>query len=296
MANDQAGKTAIGALLSTLELQQLGPDVFLGQSPTTGWRRVFGGQVLGQALVAAQNTVAAPRQVHSLHGYFILPGDPGIPLRFEVERTRDGGSFSTRLVKVLQEGRSIFTMSASFHASEADAYDHQIAMPDVPRPEELPSADQEMMALLNSLPESKKCFWIANRPVEVRPVDMQRYHTRKSELPGQYIWMRTIEPLPADPTVHEAVLAWASDFTLLDTALMQHGKLVFDRDIQIASLDHALWFHRPFRFDDWILYAQDSPSASGSRALCRGSFFTRDGRLVASAAQEGLFRKVTPKS
>lgn len=296
MANDQEGKTAIGALLSTLELSEIGPDIFQGESPTTGWKRVFGGQVLGQALVAAQRTVAAPRQVHSLHGYFILPGDPATPLRFEVQRTRDGGSFTTRLVNVQQEGRSIFTMSASFQGPEADAYDHQSAMPDVPLPEELPSADQEMVALLTSLPDSKKCFWIANRPIEVRPVDMKRYYTRKSSRAGQYIWMRTLEPLPDDPTVHEAVLAWASDFTLLDTALMEHGKLVFDRDIQIASLDHALWFHRPFRFDDWMLYAQDSPSASGSRALCRGSFYTREGRLVASAAQEGLFRKVTPKS
>jgi acyl-CoA thioesterase-2 len=259
-------------------------------SPTDGWQRVYGGQVLGQALVAATRTVEEPRLAHSLHGYFILPGDPAHPIIYEVERTRDGASFTTRWVKAIQNGRAIFTMGVSFHRPE-EGFDHQAEMPAVPAPESLPSATDLMNQLIDKLPENMRSYWMRDRPVDMRPVDVSRYLGRDKRLPVQQIWMRANGALPDDPKLHQSVLAYASDFTLLDTALIAHGKLLFDVDIQLASLDHALWFHRPFRADDWLLYVQDSPSASGARGFCRGSFFARDGRLVASAVQEGLMRR-----
>jgi acyl-CoA thioesterase-2 len=246
--------------------------------------------VLGQALVAATRTVEEPRLAHSLHGYFILPGDPAHPIIYEVERTRDGASFTTRWVKAIQNGRAIFTMGVSFHRPE-DGFDHQAEMPSVPAPESLPSATDLMNQLIDKLPENMRSYWMRDRPVDMRPVDVSRYLGRDKRLPVQQIWMRANGALPDDPKLHQSVLAYASDFTLLDTALIAHGKLLFDVDIQLASLDHALWFHRPFRADDWLLYVQDSPSASGARGFCRGSFFARDGRLVASAVQEGLMRR-----
>lgn len=281
---------AIDALLSILDLEQLEQNLYRGRSPQGEWQRVFGGQVLGQALVAAVRTVEESRPVHSLHGYFLLGGDPKHPIIYDVERTRDGGSFSTRLVKGIQHGRAIFTMSVSFHGEEA-GYDHHAAMPDVPSPEDLPNDSALMAKFLEALPESMRCYWVTERPIEMRPVDVSRYFSRDKRPPAQSIWIRANGALPDDPNLHQCVLAYASDFTLLDTALIAHGKLLFDRDIQMASLDHALWFHQSFRADEWLLYVQDSPNAHGSRAFCRGTFFTRDGRLVASAAQEGLFRK-----
>lgn len=281
---------ALSSLLSILDLEPLEQDLFRGRSPSDGWQRVFGGQVLGQALVAAVRTVDVNRPVHSLHGYFLLAGDPAHPIIYEVERTRDGGSFTTRRVKAIQHGRIIFTMSASFHKPEA-AYDHQAQMPDVPPPERLPSATDVMAQMLDRLPENMKNHWRRERPIDLRPVDVSRYLSREPASPTQYIWMRANGALPDDPKIHQCVLAYASDFTLLDTALIAHGKLLFDSDIQLASLDHALWYHRPFRADDWLLYAQDSPSAHSARGFCRGSVFTRDGTLVASVAQEGLIRK-----
>ena len=280
---------ALARLLHTLDLEPLEENLFRGASSTEGWQRVYGGQVLGQALVAAVRTVSEPRPVHSLHGYFLLPGDPAHPIIYEVERTRDGGSFSTRLVKAIQHGRAIFTMSVSFHKAET-GFDHQVEIPDVPAPESLPSANELMAALIDKLPSNMRSYWTRERPIDMRPVDVTRYLDREKRPPVQHIWMRANGPLPDDPNVHQCVLAYASDFTLLDTALIAHGKLLFDPDIQMASLDHALWFHRAFRADDWLLYVQDSPSASGARGYCRGGFFTRDGLLVASAAQEGLMR------
>jgi len=202
---------------------------------------------------------------------------------------RDGGSFSTRRVKAIQHGRPMFTMSASFHRQE-EGLAHMSPMPDVPPPEELPSAQELLAAHLDKLPDSIRAYWQRERPIELRPVDVSRYLGREKRVPVQHIWMRTNGALPDAPQLHQCVLAYASDFTLLDTALIAHGKLLFDKDIQLASLDHAMWFHRPFRADEWLLYAQESPNAGGARGFCRGSVYRRDGTLVTSVAQEGLMR------
>lgn len=287
---EQQPCTALSGLLDVLNLERLEVNLFRGISPQNGWQRVYGGQVLGQALVAAGRTVEDGRSAHSLHGYFLLAGDPAHPIIYEVERIRDGGSFTTRRVKAIQHGRAIFAMSASFQKDE-EGFEHAAAMPEVPPPESLPSAAERVAELIDALPENMRSYWQRENPIEVRPVDVSRYLSRESRPPAQHIWLKASGRLPDDPRLHQCVLAYASDFTLLDTALIAHGKLLFDRDIQLASLDHALWMHRPFRADEWLLYAQDSPSASGARGFCRGSFFTQDGRLVASTAQEGLIRK-----
>jgi acyl-CoA thioesterase-2 len=288
--DDEQPCRALAGLLEVLDLEPLELNLFRGITPQAGWQRVYGGQVLGQALVAAGRTVDEPRAVHSLHGDFLLGGDPAHPILYEVERTRDGGSFTTRRVKAIQHGRAIFTMSVSFHKHE-EGFEHALAMPEVPPPEQLPSAGELMVRLIDTLPKNMQSYWKRENPIELRPVDVSRYLGRDPHPAEQKIWLRANGPLPDDPRLHQCVLAYASDFTLLDTALIAHGKLLFDADIQLASLDHALWFHRPFRVDEWLLYAQDSPNASGARGFCRGSFFTRDGQLVASTAQEGLIRK-----
>lgn len=292
MSSPSKPAPALEALLSILDLERLEQNLFRGRSPQDGWQRVFGGQVLGQALVAAGRTIDDPRAAHSLHGYFLLGGDPSHPIIYEVERTRDGGSFSTRLVKAIQHGRIIFTMSVSFHKQE-EGYAHQIAMPDVPPPEDLPNAQDLLAQFVDQLPVNMQSYWKRERPIEMKPVDLSRYLSRTPADPVQHVWIRANGTLPDDARLHHCVLAYASDFTLLDTALIAHGKLLFDNDIQLASLDHALWLHREFRADDWLLYVQDSPSAEAARGFCRGSFFDRQGRLVASVAQEGLIRKRT---
>jgi len=274
--------------LSILDLEQLEHNLFRGLSPQVGWQRVFGGQVIGQALVAAARTVEG-RTVHSLHAYFMRPGDPAVPIIYEVDRIRDGHSFTTRRVVAIQHGAAIFTMSASFQVEET-GLDHQAKMPDVPPPEDLPSETELQEAYLHHAPEGVRRYWQRPRPLELRPVDLRHFLSRDALDPVQNVWVRTTGPLPDDPDIHRCVLAYASDMTLLDTALFAHGRMIFDPDLQAASLDHALWFHRPFRADQWLLYAEDSPSASGSRGLTRGSLFTREGVLVASVAQEGLIR------
>jgi acyl-CoA thioesterase-2 len=281
---------AIDSLLSILDLERLEDNLFRGRSPQQSWQRVFGGQVLGQALVAAVRTVDGERVAHSLHAYFLLGGDPKVPIIYSVERARDGGSFSTRRVTGIQHGRPMFVMSASFHKAEP-GLDHQDEMPKVPAPEELPSEQELKARMIAHLPQSMRSYWERERPIEMRPVDVSRYFSREPRPPAQYVWMRATGPLPDDFPLHQCVLAYASDFSLLDTALMAHGKLMFDKDVQLASLDHALWLHRPFRADEWLLYAQDSPSSHGARGFCRGRVFTRDGTLVASVAQEGLMRQ-----
>lgn len=296
MSSDNAGNSrsssALERLVALLDLNRLAPGRFQGESPKQGWQRVYGGQVLGQALVAAVRTVDESRAAHSLHGYFLIAGDPTTPIHYEVEEIRDGGSFSTRRVKAIQRGRAIFIMSVSFHRHEP-GFDHQSDMPDVPMPEELPSEEELRRQLIQHMPENMRSYWERERPIEMRPVDVARYMTREPRKPVQYIWMRANGRLPDQPALHQCILAYASDFTLLDTALIAHGRLQFDTDIQLASLDHALWFHRPFRADEWLLYAQDSPSAHGARGFCRGSIFRRDGTLVASVTQEGLMRPKT---
>ncbi len=277
------------SILKLLDLESLGDNRFRGLRAQEGWQRVYGGQVLGQALMAATRTVEPERSVHSLHGYFILPGDPSHSIEYDVERVRDGKSFSTRSVKASQRGRVMFTMNASFHKPET-GLEHQVEMPEVPAPEELSSARELFLRMADKLPENIRKFWEREQPVELRPVDISRYFKREARTPTQSIWLKFISKLDDDPTIHQCVLAYASDFTLLDTALIAHGKLMFDEDIQLASLDHAIWFHRPFRADEWLLYVQDSPSSFGARGFCQGRVFSRDGRLVASTTQEGLMR------
>ncbi len=290
----QTSPLALEALLTALRLELLEDNLFRGSRACEGWLRVYGGLVLGQALSAAARTVDADRSIHSLHGYFLLAGDPDREIVYDVERIRDGGSFTTRRIKAIQHGRAIFSMSASFHKQEG-GFDHQSAMPDVPPPEALPTPKDLMAGFLNALPPAVQNYWNRERPIDVRIVDASRYASRDPRPATQSVWMKANGILPDLPHIHQAVLAYASDFTLLDTALIAHGKLLFDKDVQLASIDHAMWFHRPFRADDWLLYVQDSPSASGARGFCRGSIFDRAGRLVASAVQEGLMRPKTTK-
>ena len=287
-----ASPRAIDSLLAILDLETLEDNLFRGRSPQQSWQRVFGGQVLGQALVAAVRTVEAQRVAHSLHAYFLLGGDPKVPIIYSVERVRDGGSFGTRRVTAIQHGRPMFVMSVSFHKAEP-GFDHQSEMPKVPAPEDLPSEQELKARMIAHLPANMRSYWERERPIELRPVDVSRYFSREPRPPEQYVWMRATGALPDDLPLQQCVLAYASDFSLLDTALIAHGKLMFDKDIQLASLDHALWFHRAFRADEWLLYAQDSPSSHGARGFCRGRIYTRDGRLVASVAQEGLMRQRT---
>ncbi len=281
---------ALKELLATLTLEPLEDNLFRGARGRDGWQRVYGGQVLGQAIIAAAQTVDPARSIHSLHGYFLLAGDPSLPIIYDVERIREGGSFTTRRVKAIQHGRAIFSMSASFQKLE-EGLDHQSAMPDVPPPEALPDPKELIGQLIDRLPDSMRRYFERELPIDMRVVDVSRYLSRDKKDPVQHIWIRTAGPLPDDPVLHQAVLAYASDFTLLDTALIAHGKLLFDADMQLASLDHALWYHRAFRADEWMLYVQDSPSASGARGYCRGTIYARNGSLIASVAQEGLMRK-----
>ncbi|MBX2805712.1 MAG: acyl-CoA thioesterase II [Hyphomicrobiales bacterium] len=277
---------SIGDLGKILDLEQLEVNLFRGYSPANGQKRVFGGQVIGQALIAATRTVET-RKVHSLHCYFLLGGDPSIPIIFDVERIRDGGSFTTRRVIAIQHGRPIFSMSVSFHKDE-DGFAHQTQMPETPAPDTLPS-EEDLKPLL---PEHMRRFWTFDRPVELRPVDFDVYAKTGKVGPVQKIWLRTKERLADDAMLHQCALAYASDFTLLNAALLHQGRPPYDPNVMMASLDHAIWFHRDFRADEWLLYVQDSPSAQGARAFCKGSIYHTDGALVASVAQEGLVRVI----
>jgi acyl-CoA thioesterase-2 len=277
-------------LLSTLDLEPLEVNLFRGRSPQVGWQRVFGGQVIAQALVAASRTVETDRYIHSLHAYFVRPGDPAVPILYDVERVRDGAAFTTRRVKAVQHGKSIFFMTASFHFDEP-GFDHQFPMPDVPPPEDLILESEVRERFLAKAPKNIRDYWERPRPIELRPVELTHYLSPEKLLPTQNVWVRATGPVPHERHLQAAVLGYLSDMTLLDTALFAHGTSVFDRTLQVASLDHAMWFHRPFAMDDWLLYTQDSPSATGARGLTRGSLFSRSGALIASVAQEGLIRK-----
>lgn len=288
-ASDSAPRSALSGLIALLDLAPLGEDVYEGVSPQIGWSRVYGGLVIAQALVAAMRSVARERPVHSLHAYFLLPGNPAEPIRYEVERIRDGQSFATRRVLARQNASVIFVLSASFHASEA-GFHHQLPMPAVPEPTSLPDEAALRSSFLSLLPPERRALWERPRPITMIPADPARYFDRKPGAPIQNVWFRANGPLPEDPTLHAAILAYASDMTLLDCALVAHGKSVIDADIMPASLDHALWFHEPFRADQWLLYAQDSPWSGHARGLGRGLIYTPEGRLVASVVQEGLIR------
>ncbi|MDO1585142.1 acyl-CoA thioesterase II [Rhizobium oryzicola] len=282
--------SAMDQLLVTLDLERLEENLFRGMSPQIGWQRVFGGQVIAQSLMAAQRTTDSDRFVHSLHAYFMLPGDPKVPIIYDVERLRDGSSFSTRRVTAIQHGRAIFAMSASFHVEEP-GFDHQTDMPPVRQPEELMSEEEFQAMFLAQAPEMVKRYWGQKRPVEIRPLSLVHYVSNEKLKPEQKIWVRMTGAVPDDRHYQAAALAYLSDMTLLDTSLYAHGTTIFNPEIQAASIDHAMWFHRPCALDDWLLYTQDSPSASGARGMTRGGLYTRCGMLIASVAQEGLIRK-----
>jgi acyl-CoA thioesterase-2 len=279
---------AVARLLTILDLERIEENIFRGRSPQVGWQRVFGGLVIAQALVASARTVLG-RAPHSLHAYFLLPGDPAVPIIYEVDRIRDGKSFTTRRCNAIQHGHAIFSLSASFQVEEP-GLEHSVSMPKVPPPESLPSEAEMLQRFGASMPEAIRRWFAQDRPIEIRPVDPPRYARHKGGTLEQNVWLRATGQLPADPAIHRTVLAYLSDMTLLDAALGAHGHSVFDTGLQVASLDHALWFHRPFRADEWLLYAQDSPNSGGARGLARGLLFSHDGRLVASVVQEGLIR------
>ncbi|MCM2456942.1 acyl-CoA thioesterase II [Rhizobium sp. CG4] len=288
--SDPTEKSAMHKLVDTLDLEKLEENLFRGTSPQIGWQRVFGGQVIAQALVAAHRTVDADRFIHSLHAYFMRPGDPSVPIIYQVERIRNGSSFNTRRVVAIQHGEPIFSMSASFQIEE-EGYDHQMPAPKVPAPESLLSETQLQEAFLAKAPPMIRKYWQNKRPIEIKPVSLAHYISNEKLAPNQDVWVRAVGDVPDDRCFQAAILAYLSDMTLLDTSLYAHGTTIFDPSIQVASLDHAMWFHRPCKLDDWLLYSQDSPSASGARGLTRGSIMTRDGVLIASVTQEGLIRK-----
>ncbi len=283
--------SAVEGLLAVLDLEQIEVNLFRGRSPQDMWQRVFGGQVVGQALVAACRTVdVTARKPHSLHAYFLLAGDPKVPIIYEVDRIRDGKSFATRRVIAIQHGQAIFSMAVSFHADEG-GLSHQAKMPDVPKPDELPNESEVKARILPLMPDPVRRYYERPRPIELRPVEFDRYLGKPIEGGRFHVWIRATGALPDTPAIHQCVLAYASDMTLLDSALIPHGRSVFDKSIMAASLDHALWFHRPCRADEWLLYAQDSPNLADARGFSRGLIFKSDGTLVASVAQEGLLRE-----
>jgi len=279
-------QAAVDELIELLDLEDIEVNVFRGVSPQVEAQRVFGGQVAGQALVAAARTVEPDRRVHSLHAYFLRPGDPAVPILYEVDRLRDGRSFTTRRVVAIQHGRPIFNLSASFHIHE-QGMDHQIPMdPDVAPADSLPDFSTRWAPWRDVLGE----FFDRPRPIDSRYVDWSPPDRAEPLPPHQRIWIRADGRLPDDPVLHQCVVTYASDMTLLDTALLPHGGTYRSAHIQMASLDHAMWFHRPFRADEWLLYVQDTPSASDGRGIARGLFFTEGGELAVSVVQEGLIR------
>jgi acyl-CoA thioesterase-2 len=282
---------ALDQLLDLLDLEQIEVSIFRGRSPDVQVQRVFGGQVAGQALVAAGRTVPDGRPVHSLHAYFIRPGDPSVPLVYTVDKVRDGRSFTTRRVTAIQHGKPIFTLSASFHHPEA-GYEHAVPMPKARRPEELRS-NAERLAEATGMPLPPH---LADSPIDLRSdgplsIELARDPSlREASDHSNLVWVRVTERLPDDPLLHVCLMTYVSDITLLETALLEHGATWFEGRISGASLDHAMWFHRPFRADQWLLYAQESPIASGGRVFARGQVFTANGDLVVSVVQEGLIR------
>ena len=276
-------------LVNLLTLEPIEENLFRGSSQDLGFRQLFGGQVLGQSLSAMSQTVEDARHVHSMHGYFLRPGDASLPVVYQVDRVRDGGSFSTRRVTAIQKGQPIFTSSASFQYDES-GFEHQIPMPEVVGPENLPSELDMIRQRAHLIPESMREKLLCAKPIEFRPVVGEDPFNPQVSDPIKYVWFRADGTLPDSPALHKYLLAYASDFGLLTTSLLPHGKGVWQKDMQVASLDHALWFHADLRADDWLLYAMDSPWAGNSRGFSRGSVYNRAGQLVASVTQEGLIR------
>jgi len=277
-------------LLTLLKLEVIEQGIYRGQSQDLGFRALFGGQVMGQALSAAQETVADDRFVHSLHSYFLRAGDASKPVVYEVENIRDGASFSTRRVKAIQNGKAIFYMTASFQHVEL-GFEHQDIMPDVPAPEDVASFQDFIKQNQHALPAAMREKFLAERPIEMRPVQQYNWLTPEKTTSSTQMWIKANGELPDDLRIHTYMLAYTSDFHFLPTALLPHGASHWQPNFQIATVDHAMWFHRPFRFDDWLLYCMDSPSASNGRGLVRGQIFNRQGELVASTMQEGVIRQ-----
>jgi acyl-CoA thioesterase-2 len=285
---------ALDDLIDLLQLEQLEVNLFRGLSPDEDRQRVFGGQVAAQALIAAGRTVERGL-VHSLHAYFLRPGDPRIPIIFDVDRIRDGRSFTTRRVVAIQHGRAIFNLSASFHVPE-DGPEHQYAMPDAPDPETLPTMREHLEPFADRFPPPFVDWIRRERPIDTRSSELPRWlnPVPSAREPEQLVWFRANGTLPEDALLHSCIVAYASDLTLLDTAVMAHANSWDDDRFMIASLDHAMWFHRPFHADEWLLYHQKSPSAQGARGLAEGFIFRRDGGLAATVMQEGLIRPRVP--
>lgn len=281
---------AVIDLLALLDLEPVEANLFRGNNPNTSSERVFGGQVIGQAIAATCRTVE-DRLPHSLHCYFIQPGDPQAPIIYEVERLRDGKSYSTRRANAIQHGRSIFSIMVSFHAEEEGAFNHQDKMPEVKPPEKFTGEELSRQLIFSEMPEIIRRYYEPDRPVQLRPVEIGRYLGERIHDGRIHIWMKTAAKLPDDPALHRCALAYASDLSLLDAVMARYGRTLFDGRIMSGSLDHAMWFHRPFRADEWLLYAKESPSAQCGRGLTRGLIFKPDGTLVASVAQEGSVRE-----
>jgi acyl-CoA thioesterase II len=277
-------------LVDLLALERIDRDLFRGTSQDLGWGAIFGGQVFGQALSAAAQTVTPDRTVHSAHGYFIRAGDLHKPIVYEVDRLRDGKSFSTRRVVAIQEGEAIFSLAASLQVDEA-GLEHQDEMPVVPGPDSLRSESELALAFAGALPEQVRARIATPRPVEIRPVEPRNPFVPTAHAPNRRLWCRVVDRLPDAPALHRYLLAYASDFSFISTALDPHGVSYMTPGMQVASIDHAVWFHRSFRVDEWLLYDIESPSAAGARGIVRGRFFDRAGRLVASTVQEGLMRQ-----
>jgi acyl-CoA thioesterase-2 len=280
---------ALADLISLLELEPLEENIFRGQSRDIGTPQVFGGQVLGQALAAASRTVSG-RSVHSMHAYFLMRGDVNAPIVYEVDRARDGGSFSSRRVVAIQHGEQIFNMAASFQVRES-GLEHQATMPAVPRPDSLQDIESLARARNGDLPPRMARFLSYRRPFIVKPVHPGQFLATENLEPVKRVWMKAVDRLPDDEFIHQVLLAYISDYELIGTATLPHGLHATRSGLQMASLDHAMWFHRPVRVDGWLLFDLDSPNAAGARGLARGHVFSEDGVLVASLAQEGLIRQ-----
>jgi len=283
-------RSPVEELLDLLDLEPIEVNLFRGRSPDEERQRVFGGQVLAQALVAASRSVEAERSAHSFHAYFLRPGDPRVPILYEVDRIRDGRSFTTRRVVAVQHGRAIFNLAASFQAEEP-GLEYQAPMPEAPPPEALPTPAEHAEAIRRDAPPDHRSWLDREDAVEQRYADPINWYRPQIQEPRQRIWLRAGRRLPDDPALHQAIFAYASDMSLLDNSALPHGVSYFDEGMQIASLDHSIWFHRPFRADEWLLYSSDCPSTSNARGFNRGSVYTREGVLVASVTQEGLIRQ-----